>query len=209
MGILKKLSGFFLPKNVDYFGNLTEQSKSTGQIVSALFDFYIDNPTKNSEEIIEKIAVAKKQRLANIIVLNKAFITPVDKEAISRVYSNLHWIDLSIKHLVIEMDTYGIFTLNDYTDILKILIKEMNFISEGFGKLNAKKFDAILTLVNHVINQDNLLIKAYAQQLDILFKKDDMHYIFPHREILLQLKEISKRIHFCANQLEDIVFKMN
>jgi hypothetical protein len=40
-----------------------------------------------------------------------------------------------------------------------------------------------------------------------LFRFNDFFFLM-HKEILSQLKEISKRIHVCANQLEDIIFKL-
>lgn len=198
-----------MPADVDYFGKLTLQSQITGQIIHELHDFYIQDPSKDTHKILDLIRVAKKKRQDNLLELNKAFITPVDKEAISRVYSNLHWIDLSIKHLIIEMDTYEIYNIVDYNMILELLKKSIKTLSAGFDLLNKKKFNEILTHVNEAIHNDNLLIKEYAIQINKLFKKDDIQVILPYKEILSQLKEISKRMHFCANQLEDIVFKMN
>ena len=42
-----------------------------------------------------------------------------------------------------------------------------------------------------------------------LFENKDINHVLKHKEILTQIKEISKRIHICGNHLEDIVFKMN
>ena len=209
MSILKKLSKFFVPSDVDYFGELSDQSKLTGNIVRNLKDIYTQNPSEDIQKINSLIENAKEKRKERLIELNKAFITPVDKEAISRVYSSLYWIDLSIKHLIIGTDTYQINNLSPYAKILKWLVDEIENLNAGFNLLNKKKFDDILKKVEYVIHLDNILIKEYTQQLWQLFNKNEISSIVPQKEILSQLKEISKRMHFCANQLEDIVFKMN
>jgi len=42
-----------------------------------------------------------------------------------------------------------------------------------------------------------------------LANSKDMKEVFMHKELLNQLKEISKRMQMCANSLEDIVMKMS
>ena len=66
-----------------------------------------------------------------------------------------------------------------------------------------------MEFVHQVINLDDLLIKEYAELLIRLFKEENMGKVLEHKEILSQMREISKQIHICSNQLEDIVFKMN
>ena len=87
--------------------------------------------------------------------------------------------------------------------------QEMLQLTEGFIMLEAKNYERVMEHVDQVIHLDDQVIKDYAGFLAGLFKESDMQHIFKHKEILSQLKEISKRIHICANHLEDIVFKMN
>jgi len=85
----------------------------------------------------------------------------------------------------------------------------MNELSLAFNLLNDKEYDKIIYHINKVIYYDDGLIKEYTNELGQLFDGTNMKYILEHKEILYQIKEISKRIHYCSNILEDIVFKLN
>ena len=141
--------------------------------------------------------------------MNATFITPVDKEAISREHAQLYWVALSIKHLMVETDAYQIYQLNEYKNLFDLLKQEMYELTEGFKLLDAKKYKDVIQHIDQIIHLDNQFIQDYANELLILFKKSDLPHVFMHKEILSQLKEISKRIHVCANYLEDIIFKID
>lgn len=206
---MSKLKDWILPKEMDFFSLMKEQSLETLKIVDELGKFYVESATKNPEYIFDLITEAKKNRSTNLKDLNATFITPVDKEAISRVYAQLYWVALSIKHLIVEIDTYEIYDLSEYKNLFDLLKQEMQLLGDGFDGLRNKNYDAALKISDQVIHQDNELIKQYAIHLAQLFKGQEHHHILMHREILSQLKEVSKRIHICANLLEDIVFKLN
>lgn len=204
-----KLKDWILPKEFDFFSLMKDQSMETLKIVEELGKFYVANTSQNPEYIYDLISKAKKNRSANLKDLNATFITPVDKEAISRVYAQLYWVALSIKHLIVEIDTYEIYDLSEYKNIFDLLKQEMQLLGDGFDGLRNKNYEAALKIRDKVIHQDNELIKQYAIHLAELFKGNNNQHILMHREILSQLKEVSKRIHICANLLEDIVFKLN
>lgn len=206
---MNKLKKWILPKEIDFFQLMCEQSSETLRIIEALGTFYTENPSQNSDYIFEMIKEAKKNRSDYLKSLNATFITRVDREAISRVFSQNYWLALSIKHLIVEIDTYQIYRLHEYKDIFDLLRQEMSQLKVGFVKLQDKEYDATLIIVDRIIHLDNELIKIYAKSLERLFQETDFKHMLMHREILSQLKEISRRIHICANQLEDIVFKMN
>ena len=156
MKIFKKLSSYILPETIDFFGQLTQQSEDTKSILSELKNFYIENSSKDTSCLFDFISKAKLSRKENLKQLNKVFITPVDKEAISRAYEHLHWIVLSIKHLIIEMDEFQIYHLKDYDTLLTLLYDEMDKLTEGFSMLNKKEYDEILKKTYEVIHHDNL-----------------------------------------------------
>jgi len=207
--MLKKLQKWILPEEIDFFRSMSQQSILTAEIIEELKKFYVENTSQDHLTISNLIEEAKRNRLVNLEELNSAFITPVDKEAISRVYAHLHWVALSIKHLVIEVDTYKIYELNRFRTMFDILCREVERLTQGFKMLGAKKYHRVMENVDEVIHLDNELIEEYANILAALFTERDIQEIFKYKEILSQLKEISKRIHICANHLEDIVFKMN
>ncbi len=209
MQIIKILKSYILPHSIDFFGQLTQQSEETKNLIAELRKFYIESTSADSSFLFDCILKAKNLRIENLKQLNKVFITPVDKEGISRAYEHLHWIVLSIEHLIIEMDEFKIFMLKDYDAILTLLYNEMSTLTQAFSLLDKKDYDQILIKITKVIHFDNVLIKEYTQLLVKLFENQDMKFVLKHKEILSQIKEISKRIHICANHLEDIIFKIN
>lgn len=206
MKIIKKLKSLILPEVIDFFGELTSQSKLTEEIIEKLVLKYT---TAKDNDILILINHAKKSRKEKLKQLETVFITPVDREAISRSYSHLYWIALSVEHLVNELTVYSIYNLEEYKNILQLLQEQIQKLTIAFSLFNKKKYDIILKNINHIIHLDNQLILAYSKQLNELFKQKDTVSVLKHKEALSQLKEISKRIHFCANQIEDIVFKVD
>lgn len=206
---MNALKNWILPKEIDFFRLMSDQSTETLAIIEALGKFYTENPSQNPDYIFKLIAKTKKNRSLHLKNLNATFITPVDKEAIGRVISQTYWVALSVKHLIVEIDTYKIYQLSEYKNLFVLLRREMAHLTDGLNRLRDKDYDGALKTVDRIIHLDNELIKKYAGYLAQLFNELDFKRLLMHREILAQLKEISRRIHVCANQLEDIVFKMN
>jgi uncharacterized protein len=208
MSLLDKLKHYILPKEVDFFGNLRHQCRITEDIVEELYRAYVLD-AGDTAKMQALIAEAKKMRARNLVELNNVLITPVDKEAISRTYVNLHWIVLSIKHLDVEIAAYAIRTLKEYEPLFGNLKDQMHALTGCFLLLKEKRYQAVQDRVYGIIHFDNELIRTYSDQLAALFRGDDLKRILQHKEILSQIKEVSKRIHVCANTVEDMVFKMS
>ena len=207
--IFKKIKKWILPKEIDFFGDLKQQSIETQKIIEELNEFYTSATSNNTEPLLNRIAESKKNNSANLKKLNATFITPVDREALSRVYTQLYWIVLSIKHLIVEIEAYKIYDLSEYQEIFNLLNQEQAELTKGFEKLQAKKYPSVHEHVDAVIQLDNELIKVYVRILSELFRKNNFPELLMHKEILSQLKEISKRIHISANLLIDIIFKID
>ena len=204
---ISRLSDYILPKEIDFFGNLTHQSEVTKEIIVTLYGIYILNEKKPGD-LLPLMKKAEETRKNNIEELNKVLITPLDREAISRTHISLDWVVLSIKHLAIEIDTFSITSLPDYEKILNLLVRQISLVADSFGLVKEKKFEKVLAMVTDIIRMDDEVISEYSLQLGNLFNGSDFKTILQHKEILTQLKEVSKRIHVCANSIEDIVFKM-
>jgi len=208
MNLFSKLKDYFIPKSIYFFGDLKRQSDHTKNIVGYLQYLIVGHGGHDLQTLFHLISKAKESRNKSLKLLNEALITPVDKEAIGRVYLSLHWIDLSVKHLAIEMETYQIYFLENFTELLGLLNQAMQGLSEGFLDLQNKNFDAIFEASELAVHKDNQLIAEYAKQYNELLKNKDLSWALRYKEILSQIKEISKRMHFCAYQLEDIVYKL-
>jgi uncharacterized protein Yka (UPF0111/DUF47 family) len=207
--MLKKIKKWILPKEIDFFGMLLNQSKHTQSILGELNQLYTEESSSDIKPLLESIRQVKNIRSENLKALNSSFITPIDREALSRAYSQLYWIVLSVKHLVVEIDTYKIYQLKEYEIIFKHLEEAISELTNGFEKLKEKKYQTIAENIDQVIHFDNKLIKAYAEILEKIFQEGEFPKLLMHKEILLQLREISKQIHICANILEDMIFKIN
>ncbi|MDY2586375.1 DUF47 domain-containing protein [Winogradskyella aquimaris] len=206
---LKKITQWILPNEIDFFGNLLNQSKEIEQILAELNRFYSDETSTNPGHLLELINQAKSNHSKYLKELNSTFIIPVDREALSRAFSQLYWIVLSVKHLIVEIDTYKIYHLNEYHHIFRLLEQGLSELTNGFEKLREKNYLSVKHNIENVIHLDNKLIKAYSVSLSKLFHDEKFPKILMQKEILFQLREISKQIHICANLLEDIIFKVN
>lgn len=207
--MINKLKSWILPKEINFFELLSQQSLLTLNVVNELAKFYAENTYQNPQHILDLIAKTKENNSNHLKDLNSTFITPVDKEALSRAFAHLYWVNLSIKHLVVEIDTYQVYEFSEYAKVFKLLSQEMLQLTEGFKMLSSKKYNSVMENIDQIIHLDNKLIKNYSILLAGLFRQKDLQLIFIKREVLHQLKEISKRIHICANLLGDIVFKIN
>lgn len=205
---MKGLRKFILPQTVDFFKRLETQSILCRDIIDELRNIYLSHKSSSFNLLKKMIKEAEQARRKNLKELEQVFITPVDKEAISRAYINLDWVVMSIKHLQAELEIYGVEDLKEYTVILDLLREEMSDITNGFGMLHENKDGKSAELMFEIIHYDNELIKEYARQVSKLLESNDIKKIITQKEILYQLKEISKRIRLCANDLGDMLFKM-
>jgi len=207
MKLLKKLKNLIIPEENDFFGDLTELSKTTEDIIKSLIIKYTSDQKTDIQDLIKEAKQSKKDKLK---LLEKTFITPVDREAISRSYAHLYWVTLSVDHLIKELDVYDIKNLSEYKNVFKLLEEQLTKLTLAYSLFNQKKYGEIIKIVNAIIHLDNELVLAYSKHLNIIFEQDKkLSHILRHKEILNQLKEISKRIHLSANQIEDIVFKID
>lgn len=205
---LKKLEQYILPKEIDFFGLLQEQSVLTKHIIDELYAIHMPSGTGDTEALTELMDKAEQRRTAHLKSLYQVFITPVDKEAIGRAVTNLDWVVMSVKHLQAELAVFKISNIADYTGIFDLLKQEIDCVHNGFKLLEADDRERALQNVADIIRLDNELIQEYARKLAEQLGKGDTGSIMVQHEILAQLKEVSKRIRMCAGDLEDILFKL-
>ncbi len=210
MSLAARIRHFFLPEATDFFADLTRQCISVSKLVEAIPMAIIESAPAGVSGHFEKLSAScQAQRKRHLQLLNKAFVTPVDKEAISRVYVHLNWIVLSVQHLLVEINSYAIVDVGHFKSIFSYINCAMKSLTEAVKHLNKNKSDRVMEEIAKVIEADNDLIQVYATTLSQLFKQSSIELMLEQREVLSQLKEISKRIHICSNQIEDIVYKLN
>ena len=202
ISLLKK---YILPKEVDFLSALQSQSKNITTITQKLYECFIEK--SSCQDILKVQNEASIIRDKNMQELLNVFITQIDRESIYRVITQLDWIALSIKHLYLESRAYKIDSLVQYKEILDILNKQANYLYSGFLTLQ-KDNNKTAKSAKKVRDDYDKLVEVYIKNMAKLTKSKDIEYIFMQKEILHQLKDISKRFRIAANSLEDIVMKM-
>ena len=200
---------YILPKEVDFLAALNEHSMTIKKITDDLYHCFLENDEQSCEAILQDQHKAKEIRDANMKDLLDTFITPFDRESIYRVITQLDWIAISVRHFVIEAKAYKINQLDEnYAALIKKLQLQAELLTAGFKtvKSSAKKTADNAQRVRDTYDE---LMNIYVARMAQLAQCNDTHKVFVQRELLAQLKEISKRMRMCANSLEDIVMKMS
>jgi uncharacterized protein Yka (UPF0111/DUF47 family) len=201
---------FILPKEVDFISALLEHSLVIDSIVNALYLCFIDAKEERCQDILTNEHQAQSIKEKNMGELLNTFITPIDRESIYRVITQLDWIAVSIRHFVLEAKAYKICSLDDgYTEIIGCIQQQSKSLNLGFQ--NLKGSDAVTVAKNTQDVRDGYeaLIEIHIAKMAELADSNDIREMFIQKELLSQLKEISKRMQVCANSLEDIVVKMS
>ncbi|WP_456418193.1 DUF47 domain-containing protein [Thiolapillus sp.] len=205
MGFISK---YLLPKEIDFNTALLQQAHISRTMVEDLHQACINEDKAMLASISTAALQARELKTRNMSQLLDVFITPYDKESIYRMITQLDWITLSIKHFLLETEAYGIRALAGYAPILKILVAMATALEEGISKLSAKALDAITPKTDQIHDQYDEVVEACASATAQLLAQDDIKHIIRHKDILLQLKEIAKRIQVSANTLEDMAIKI-
>lgn len=205
MGFISK---FILPKEADFIASLRKQSQSTTEIVNTLEQACNDFNSAALAEIRFSCNKGLELKGKNMRELLDVFITPYDKESIYRIITQLDWVILSVKHLATEIEVYEIKSLQDYQDIFVILSKMTDLLDRGIKDLARQELDTIDADTDKIHQLYDEVVELCAREKFKLMNKDDVKFIMMQKDILMQLKEIAKRIHVTANTLEDMALKV-
>lgn len=200
---------YILPKEVDFLSALNEHSMIIKNITDDLYKCFLESNTQSCEAILEDQHKAKEIRDTNMKELLNTFITPFDRESIYRVITQLDWIAISIRHFVIETQAYNINHLDkEYGVIIKHIQLQAELLTAGFKTLRSNQ-EKTAQSAKRVRDTYDELMDIYVDKMAHLSKAQNIQTMFVQKEILAQLKEISKRMRKTANSLEDIVMKMS
>jgi len=200
---------YILPKEVDFISGLNEHSMIIKKIIDDLYKCFLESSEESCNAILLDQHKAEEIRDTNMKELLNTFITPVDRESIYRVITQLDWIAISVRHFVIETKAYNINELDkDYGSIIKHIQLQAELLTAGFKTLKSSSQNTAEN-AKRVRDTYDILMDLYVQKMATLANSKQMKDMFIHKELLSQLKEISKRMRMSANSLEDIVMKMN
>lgn len=205
MGFIRK---YLLPREIDFNACLHEQAQIAQAMVEALYTACMNNDKKTLQKITDLSQQARDIKSHNMTQLLDVFITPYDKESIYRMIVQLDWVTLSVKHFQLETQVYELHSLNEYGAILKIVLNMANALEQGIGELSSKNIKLIAGKIEQVRDQYNDVVEHCARATAELLQQDDCKRIIRHKDMLMQLKEIAKRIHVSTNTLEDMALKV-
>jgi predicted phosphate transport protein (TIGR00153 family) len=207
MGILSWL----LPQEKHFFDMIENQSSNVCLGVDALVDL-LEHCTDidNKREKIKKIEDNGDKMVHDIFAeLNKTFITPIDREDISKLACSLDDIldnleAVADRLVLYQIDKPPVFML----EFAKTLQKTSQNVHEGIALLRnfkeAKKIRGFCTAVNTLENEgDALLRKATAD----LFNKKDPIDIIKIKELYEDLESAIDRCEDVADVIGDILVK--
>lgn len=205
MGLITR---YLLPKEIDFNAALLAQAHSAQLAVTKLYEASQSDDAGILEAIPGISSQAAQLKTQNMSQLLGVFITPYDKESIYRMITELDWITLSVRHFYLETEAYDIDSLCDYQPILKVIQDMAKALEEGVAKLPEKKLESIDLRINQIYEQYNQVVEACAHQHALLLEQEDLKRILRHKDMLMQLKDIARRIHISANSLEDMAIKV-
>lgn len=202
------ISQFILPKTIDFDQALQAQA---GIMLTTLEDLHQASKNDDASALARIAGHAEKARAmksANMKELLDVFITPYDKESIYRLITQLDWITLSIKHFELERSAYEVDSIEPYQLVIKQLADMARLLKQGIVQLSAKNPKTIVPKIDLINDRYDEVVTQCAELVARLLKQQDYRDMFKHRDLLLQLKEIAKRLHMAAYTLEDMAIKV-
>ena len=199
---------FILPKDVDFNNALRAQAQITRMIVEDLHNVSVNKDASAYTATSIHIDEAGVLKTKNMKELLDVFIAPYDKESIYRMITQLDWIALSVRHFVLEIEAYGVLSIQKYQPILKVLLEMVTLLERGVTQLSKKSPKNLAHDINLIHDKYNQVVVMCAQSIAKLLKQEDYKRIIIHREVVTQLKEVAKRIQVTANSLEDMAIKV-
>ncbi|MEY3089707.1 MAG: hypothetical protein RL113_23 [Pseudomonadota bacterium] len=209
MNIKSLFKKYIVPHEIDFIEILQQQSQATHKMIEDLYDCFIHEKETSCDSIIEDEHNTERIKEKNMHTMLNAFITPIDRESIYRAITQLNWVSISVKHFVQETKAYEIDRLPQYKEIFDLIYDSSKNLKEGFDFLSEPNHAKVARKADKTRNLGDKISQAYIKEMVELTKSDDIKYMFIHKEILSQLKEIGKRLHVSANTLQDIVIKMD
>ncbi len=208
MSLIQFFKKYILPEEIDFFKELQEQSEATKNATHDLYRCFAQGDQKACEAILTNENQATILKNRNMDDLGRAFITPVDREAIFRVITHLDWVLISIKHLVMESTAYGLDDLEEYEIIMRQLRDCADILAQGFAALHHNEMETIRNKAEEARTMAHLVTESYVQAMSRVAEGNDIHQMFKHKELLSQIKSIAKRFHVTANTMQDITMKL-
>ncbi len=203
------LKKFILPKEIDFISAMHQHASAIKSITDDLYKCFIQKEQEYCKNILNDTHQAAKIRDENMQNLLHTFITPIDRESIYRVITQLDWVAISIRHLIKKIKAFEVEGLqSDYAPMIEEIRLQAELLMAGFSTIKSHPIKTANS-AKRVRESYDKLVDIYIQNVSELLREEDTKKIMINRELLFQIKDISQHLRMSANSLEDIVMKMS
>jgi len=200
------IKDILIPQETKFF-DLLEELSSQVRIASIELGSVFDN--SNKLDTIENLEHEGDRIVHNIYtLLDKSFITPIDREDISKLtilYDNV--LD-AIWDITNRMNLMGPINKLEYMNLFPVIIeKSVSEIDDALKLIRTMDRKGIEKHVINVHTYENQADNLHDSTLSEIFQMDDIKELLKHKEIL---EKLEKSVDYCedvADVLRDIVTK--
>lgn len=204
---------WLLPKEEKFFDMLKEQSSNAVDAARELRSFieqYENLSLGSKKEFVKKMKSieTKGDELAHKIIglLDKSFITPIDKEDIHRLTMLLDDIIDFIYDATVRIVIFDVRRIDNFViSLSQIVFDIVNKVDEGIGKIGKLNGMSQFYIDAHTL--ENRADEIYYNALSELFKKENPIDIIKYKEIYEFLETITDRCEDIAHVMESVVVK--
>ncbi|MGE7837830.1 DUF47 domain-containing protein [Viridibacillus arvi] len=203
---------FSSKKQDPFFASLLKIAESVNEAVHYANDFKI-----TSIADLKELSVTLKQYETDgdklihelIFMLNKSFMTPIEREDILELAVRMDDVLDGIEGCIAHFEMFSLTEVDDYMrDFLKYIVKSTDEIVAAMGHLTNKK---LIDMRDH-----SILIKDYERKCDdvlrtsikqlFLHEKDPIR-IIQFKDIYEQLEEVADYCQDVANTMDTIIMR--
>ncbi|MFE6168254.1 DUF47 domain-containing protein [Viridibacillus arvi] len=203
---------FSSKKQDPFFASLLKIAEAVNEAVHYADDFKI-----TSIADLKELSVTLKQYETDgdklihelIFMLNKSFMTPIEREDILELAVRMDDVLDGIEGCIAHFEMFSLTEVDDYMrDFLKYIVKSTDEIVAAMGHLTNKK---LIDMRDH-----SILIKDYERKCDdvlrtsikqlFLHEKDPIR-IIQFKDIYEQLEEVADYCQDVANTMDTIIMR--
>ncbi len=200
------------PKQIDFFEVLERAAENVTKATKTLIDLFEDYT-----DVEAKVkAVYEIEQEGDILTheiirkLNQTFITPIDREDIQALATN---IDDIVDFIWGGVDKMTVFRIKTPTKDALQLARDLNLAAEAIVKairdLRAKDYERVKEHCIEINRLENLVDRGFRNALGVLFEDfhDDPMLVIKWKDIYEHLEDSADKCEDVANILEGIVLK--
>ena len=194
-------------KAKNFFSLLEGQCSHMCKAMERLNEYCITHDESCADDVVRIEDEADMVRRVLIDEINKTFITPIDREDLFRLSSQLDEITDYAKTSVDEIRMFKVIPDSDMEHITKTLCEMCEHIYKAV--VNIEHHQAISRDEAIKVKElENTVGQQCCEALAILFEDDDFKKIFKYREIYRHLNHTADIGDMAMDNLLDILVKM-